>query len=87
MTAALEILQSFDLYSFCVFLVVTVLAVHLVPYFVDLHCIRSNGIPGPFWARFSDGWLGWVAVHGHRSEVVHSLHQKYGEYPRYAQLP
>lgn len=50
----------------------------VVPYFVDPHCIRSNGVTGPLIARFSDIWLGWIAAHGHRSEVVHELHEKYG---------
>ena len=53
---------------------------HLVPYVLDSHYIRANGITGPFLARFSDAWLGWVAAHGHRSEVVHNLHKKYGKY-------
>jgi len=55
---------------------VLILAVHLVPYLVDPHSIRK--LPGPFLARFSDIWLGWVAKRGHRSEVVHAMHQKYG---------
>jgi len=51
--------------------------VHLVPWFVDRHGLRS--FPGPSVARFSDLWLGRVAQQGHRSEVVHKMHQKYGE--------
>ena len=51
---------------------------HLIPYLADPYCIRSNGISGPLLARVSDAWLGWVAVNGHRSEVVHELHKKYG---------
>ena len=35
---------------------------------------------GPFLAEFSDAWLGWVAAQGHRSEVVHDMHAKYGEH-------
>lgn len=52
------------------------LLVHLVPYILDPHGIR--GYPGPFLAKFSDIWLGWVSSHGHRSEIVHEMHQKYG---------
>jgi benzoate 4-monooxygenase len=54
-----------------------VLAVHVVPYLLDPHGLRS--VPGPFLAKFSDAWLGWVAAHKHRSETVHRLHQRYGE--------
>jgi benzoate 4-monooxygenase len=50
---------------------------YLVPWLVDLHGLRS--FPGPWLAHFSDLWLGRVARRGHRSEVVHELHEKYGE--------
>ena len=53
-------------------------AVHLVPYVVDTRGVRS--IPGPWLAKFTDAWLGRVAARGHRSEVVHELHKRYGEY-------
>jgi benzoate 4-monooxygenase len=59
-----------------VFIVVIVLLVHIVGYVADPHGIRS--IPGPFLAKFSDIWLGVVSGHGHRSEVVHEMHKKYG---------
>jgi benzoate 4-monooxygenase len=52
------------------------LLAHLIPYLKDRYNQRS--IPGPFLARFSDIWLGWVASQGHRSDVVHQLHNKYG---------
>ena len=55
-----------------------VLAVHLVPYVVDTHGIKS--IPGPWLAKFTDAWLGQVAAGGHRSEVVHEMHKQYGQY-------
>jgi benzoate 4-monooxygenase len=55
-----------------------VILVHLVPWIVDPHGLRS--FPGPWLACFSDLWLGRVAIHGHRSEVVHELHEKYGEF-------
>ncbi len=76
--AIVDYLLHLDFASTLSLLVVFVLLAHLVPYFVDPHCIRSNGISGPFWARFSDAWLGWTAAQGHRSEVVHELHKKYG---------
>lgn len=74
-----DALLNVDLVSVCVIIPVVLLLVHFVPYFVDPHCIRSNGITGPFWAQFTDAWLGWVVGQGHRSEVVHELHEKYGE--------
>ncbi|KZT00648.1 cytochrome P450 [Laetiporus sulphureus 93-53] len=61
---------------------VLVLLVHFVPYLRDPHRIRSY--PGPFLAKLSDAWLGWVAAKGHRSEVVHKLHQKHGKFVRIA---
>jgi len=56
---------------------VTVILVHFIPWLVDPHGLRS--FPGPCLARFSDLWLGRVAQQGHRSEVVHQMHEKYGE--------
>jgi hypothetical protein len=56
-----------------------VLLVHFIPWLVDPHGLRS--FPGPWLARFSDLWLGRVAKQGHRSEVVHQMHEKYGELP------
>ena len=53
-----------------------VLVAHVVPYFADPYAIRLY--PGPFLAKFTDLWLGRVAIQGHRSEVVHELHNKYG---------
>jgi hypothetical protein len=51
--------------------------VYFIPWLIDPHGLRS--FPGPWLARFSDLWLGRVAKHGHRSEVVHQMHEKYGE--------
>jgi hypothetical protein len=51
--------------------------VHFIQWLVDLHGLRS--FPGPLLARFSDLWLGRVAKQGHRSEVIHKMHEKYGE--------
>lgn len=60
-------------------LVVPILVIlgHLVPWIVDPNGLRS--FPGPWLAGFSDLWLGRIAHQGHRSEVVHELHEKYGE--------
>jgi benzoate 4-monooxygenase len=49
---------------------------HLVPYLLDPHGLRKY--PGPFFAKFTDVWLGWVCKNGHRSEIVHEMHKKYG---------
>lgn len=68
-------------------IVATALVVHLAPYLADPHYIRRNSITGPFLARFSDVWLGWVAVQGRRSEIVHNLHKKYGAYTDATPLP
>ena len=59
--------------------VLLVVAIHVVPYVLDTHRIRS--IPGPWLAKFTDAWLGRVAAGGHRSEVVHQLHKQYGKSP------
>jgi benzoate 4-monooxygenase len=58
-----------------------VILVHFIPWLVDPHGLRSY--PGPWIAHFSDLWLGRVAQQGHRSEVVHRMHEKYGEYDRH----
>jgi len=61
------------------------LLVHVLPYILDPQRIRQH--PGPFLARFSDVWLGWVAKNGHRSEVVHAMHEKYGKCLPHLNLP
>ncbi|GBE80243.1 Benzoate 4-monooxygenase [Sparassis crispa] len=61
---------------------VVVLAVHVVPYLVDEHGLRQY--PGPFFARFSDGWLFWVSSKFRRTNTVDELHQKYGPFVRIA---
>ncbi|KAF9649772.1 cytochrome P450 monooxygenase pc-bph [Thelephora ganbajun] len=58
-----------------------IIAVHVLPYLVDTRGIRT--IPGPWFAKFTDAWLGRVAARGHRSEVVHKLH-KQGTFVRLA---
>ena len=57
-------------------LLVVVVLTHIVPFLWDPH--GFGVFPGPFFAKFSDGWLAYVAAHGHRSEVVHALHKKHG---------
>lgn len=54
-----------------------VFLIHIVPYLLDPHGIRTY--PGPFLAKFSDLWLAVVSRRGHRSEIVHKMHQKYGQ--------
>lgn len=53
-----------------------VVLAHVIPWLLDPHGIRKY--PGPFLAKFSDIWLGYVSKKGHRSEVVHEIHRKYG---------
>ncbi|THG98239.1 hypothetical protein EW145_g7458, partial [Phellinidium pouzarii] len=77
MPVILDALMRVDPLTLCAALPPIVLLGLLVPYLVDPHCIRSNGITGPLLARFSNVWLGYVAAQGHRSEVVHELHDKY----------
>ncbi|KAK0202481.1 cytochrome P450 monooxygenase [Desarmillaria ectypa] len=62
--------------------VVLTVLVHLVPYLIDSHRLRLY--PGPLVAKFSDVWLANVTYKGHRSEVIHDLHKKYGPFVRIA---
>lgn len=75
-------LSHTDLLMVVATVLVLVVLVHLVPYLVDFHSLRSY--PGPLIAKFSDAWLGYVSYKGHRSEVVHNLHMKYGPFVRLA---
>ncbi|KAL0959891.1 hypothetical protein HGRIS_011559 [Hohenbuehelia grisea] len=79
---ALSITSHIDLRTAAFLAGLAVVAVHVVPWFLDPHGIRLY--PGPFLAKFTDLWLGWVSAHGHRSEVVHHMHQKYGPIVRLA---
>ncbi|KAI6019956.1 cytochrome P450 [Pisolithus orientalis] len=56
----------------------------LLPLAVVFAHLVPRSIPGPFLAKFSDIWLGWVSSLGHRSDVVHELHKKYGPLVRLA---
>lgn len=57
-----------------------VILVHVAIYLVDPYGIRQY--PGPFLAKFSDAWLGWISPQGHRSEIIHEMHLKYGPFVR-----
>ncbi|KAJ3565643.1 hypothetical protein NP233_g7498 [Leucocoprinus birnbaumii] len=59
-----------------------ILVAHLIPWLWDPQGIRSY--PGPFFAKFTDIWLGYVSKKGHRSEVIHEVHRKYGPIVRIA---
>ncbi|KAJ8474598.1 hypothetical protein ONZ51_g7102 [Trametes cubensis] len=74
----IEQLFSIGLSSWTALLLSLVILAHVVPYVVDPHGIRAY--PGPWLASLSDLWLGKVAAEGHRSERVHKLHRKYGEF-------
>lgn len=68
--------------NFALVLVSTIILAHFIPYILDPYSIRR--FPGPFIAKFSDIWLGVVSRRGHRSEVVHDMHRKYGSFIRIA---
>jgi benzoate 4-monooxygenase len=76
MAAILDYLRDLDVAILLISIPVVFFLSHILGYVIDPHGIRS--IPGPFLAKFSDLWLGWVSGHGHRSEVVHEMHKKYG---------
>jgi benzoate 4-monooxygenase len=61
-----------------IFIPIILLMYHILAYVIDPQAIRA--IPGPFLAKFTDAWFGWVSAHGHRSEVVHEMHKKYGSF-------
>lgn len=71
------LLNAFDVQTILLLIPTTVVLVHVINYLVDPHKIGKY--PGPFFAKFSEVWLGRVAAEGHRSEVVHELHKQYGE--------
>ena len=73
----LDLLPKTDVTTLLLLVPSLVILVHVTLYVLDSHGIRR--FPGPFWAKFTDVWLGRVAALGHRSEVVHDLHMRYGE--------
>ena len=74
--AIVETLLGLDWKTSLGLLIATIVVGHLVAYVSDPHGLRS--FPGPTLAKLSDLWLARVAANGHRSEVVHELHEKYG---------
>ncbi|KAE9401944.1 cytochrome P450 monooxygenase pc-bph [Gymnopus androsaceus JB14] len=74
----LSLIQQHPIYT----LFVSFLSFLFIPYLLDQHHLLT--IPGPFLAKFSDLWLTYISVQGHRSETVHSLHEKYGPVVRIA---
>ena len=78
MSSIVDQLTGLPVASWAALAIAAVLLVHLVPLITDPYGLRSY--PGPFLAKISDAWLGWVAAQGHRSEVVHGLHQKHGTF-------
>jgi benzoate 4-monooxygenase len=74
--ALLDTIGSLDLRLLVLGVPTIVVIGHVIAWLLDPHSIRH--IPGPFLAKFTDLWLGRVAANGHRSEVVHKLHQQYG---------
>lgn len=85
MTTLIEALRGFNIIALIALVPIIWLLSHFVAYFADPQAIRS--IPGPFLAKFTDAWLGWVSAHGHRSEVVHKMHEKYGSLPEIPEHP
>ncbi|KIJ61578.1 hypothetical protein HYDPIDRAFT_96462 [Hydnomerulius pinastri MD-312] len=73
---------DFKLSTILAVLPVAVVLTHIVPYLADP--FNQRRVPGPLLAKFSDLWLGWTASQGHRSDVVHELHKKYGTFVRLA---
>ncbi|KAI0309649.1 cytochrome P450 monooxygenase pc-bph, partial [Amylostereum chailletii] len=67
-----------NLFYLAAAITVVVLAIHIIPWILDSRGIRAY--PGPWLAKFSDLWLTWTVLQGHRSEVVHELHKKYGAF-------
>ncbi|SPO20574.1 probable Benzoate 4-monooxygenase cytochrome P450 [Ustilago trichophora] len=59
----------------------TVILFHLVPFITNTAIIKY---PGPFLAKFTDFWLLRTAMIGHRFEIVHEQHKKYGKFVRVA---
>ncbi|KAF8329218.1 cytochrome P450 monooxygenase [Amanita rubescens] len=58
------------------------LLAHFIPWLLDPCGVKGH--PGPFLAKFSHFWLGYVSKMGHRSDSVHKAHQKYGPIVRIA---
>ncbi|RDB28044.1 Benzoate 4-monooxygenase [Hypsizygus marmoreus] len=76
------LVQRVDLPTLAVIIPSVIVIAHVVPWLYDSHGIRLY--PGPLLAKFSDLWLGVVSKNGHRSEVIHEIHKKYGPFVRIA---
>ncbi|KAI0045027.1 cytochrome P450 monooxygenase [Auriscalpium vulgare] len=77
-----ERVKSLDVTTLLLLLPAAVILVHVIAWLLDPRGVRAY--PGPWLARFTDLWLGRVAAKGHRSEVVHELHKRYGTFVRLA---
>lgn len=73
-----QLSQRVDLQAAAYSIPAAIILAHLIPWLVDTHGIRKY--PGPFLAKFTDLWLGYVSKKGHRSEVIHEIHRKYGKH-------
>jgi benzoate 4-monooxygenase len=58
---------------------IAIILLHVTIYLLDPYGLQQY--PGPLLAKFTDAWLGWAVQQGHRSEVIHKLHKKYGIFP------
>ncbi|KAF8352010.1 cytochrome P450 monooxygenase [Amanita rubescens] len=75
---------SVDYYTAALAIPAIGLLAHFIPWLVDPCGVKGH--PGPFLAKFSHLWLGYVSKMGHRSDSVHKAHQKYGA-PSFALPP
>ncbi|KAJ7728145.1 cytochrome P450 monooxygenase [Mycena maculata] len=73
-------MSSLAILAALVGLIAAVVCIHVAIFIIDPFGIRKY--PGPVLAKFSDIWLGWVSQQGHRSEVIHLMHKKYGPFLR-----
>ncbi|KAJ7734827.1 cytochrome P450 monooxygenase [Mycena metata] len=48
----------------------------IVSYLLDPHGLRKY--PGPFFAKFTYGWLLWLGITRRRAEKIQEIHRKYG---------
>ncbi|QRW18374.1 cytochrome P450 family protein [Rhizoctonia solani] len=55
------------------------LAYYLIPYLLDPHDYRRR-FSGPFAASLSNWWLSRTARSGRNYEIIHELHERYGEF-------
>lgn len=53
-----------------------VAGINVYVYFVDRYSLRRY--PGPFFAKFSYGWMFFTGLTFRRSEIVYQMHKQYG---------